>query len=389
MIIADDPLYEDVGRDYERFDKNEASITTDEANYVRTAGVISTLVSTFSPNLTMYETMCMMHDVSLQFPLFILSTMEVAELAGESVGNFSYLMQSVENTLLAEDRFQEFLTGLNLKSKLVEKIYVEFLLVSKRAYRALKNHLQKKENTDQTFCAVIKNYKSHINAIFFLVVTYCGKQNTEKVREKLSRVWEVFTDQLVTSFKEIHKEVVENPILPSNFIKNLFLWDFLEDPEISSLNKLQNLNTDSATDSDGAQAKYQEISARLVKSIEDVRSCRDFYLTNSNVRLQDFDVQECPINVFDTLKQIEADCSEGLEILQKFDNQKIKIFKDQVKLQDILLRLKNEITEANYFSKMTVLYFTLDRTDRFVHMLNVAESTRKAFFKGEKREPFF
>lgn len=174
-----DKYYINVGRYYPDLDRNDAFFTLNQANQTKTAGTILSLPSLIEPKNTIYETLCHSHDISLRHPAYILSMMETAELAGEDPNSIVLLKQSAQNFLLGENRFLKYLAELNLKSEFVEKLFIEFALISKKAQQGLIQHLEKHQYSKNKFIESVEEYKRYINAIHFLVVIYCGKQNTE------------------------------------------------------------------------------------------------------------------------------------------------------------------------------------------------------------------
>jgi len=293
------------------------------------------------------------------------------------------LKQSAENYLLGEDKVINYLDQLNLKSKVVEKIFFEFVLISKKAGKGLEEHLRKKQYSDEKMLEEIEGYKKYINAISFLIVAYCGNQGTEIVREKLSTTWDTFLKPLVTSYEEVYNKLLTYNLYPKEFRKNCFKWNFLTDTYVTNINSLEDYVTNRVI-TEGQQLKkveYETISKGLIDEIKNVNLCRDFYLKETNVN-----VQECSVNVFDSLRKRNTYCLTGLKILKDFNQQTIEVFESQEQLKDLLSDLHTTVTKYNYITPGTMVYFEEDRQERLLYRLNITGGNNQALFKYTKKD---
>lgn len=116
-----------------------------------------------------------------------------------------------------------------------------------------------------------------------------------------------------------------------------------------------------------------------MKKIKDIEVCRNFYLNNSKATVQIF--YESSVNLFYTLKEIKDCCSKGIKILEFFEEKNKNVFQNKVFLKNKLIKLREEITEDNYFTRDTVKYFEEDHKDRSLNQLNVKYGSLKALLK--------
>lgn len=85
LIIQSGIEYAEVGRDFAQFDFFEAYFSLEKANQTKTAGSVLYLPQLFKPQVGLLQMIEIFHDTTMLNPLYILSSMKVAEICGESV----------------------------------------------------------------------------------------------------------------------------------------------------------------------------------------------------------------------------------------------------------------------------------------------------------------
>jgi len=74
--------------------------------------------------MTLMESIASFHDTTILHPKFILATIEIEIMCGGTEIVNTYLEKCAQNNLLAEARVEEFISQLNIESRLLEIVFL-------------------------------------------------------------------------------------------------------------------------------------------------------------------------------------------------------------------------------------------------------------------------
>lgn len=222
-----------------------------------------------------------------------------------------------------------------------------------------------------------KEYGEYINAVRFLIITYCDNRDIKEALVTLSEAWQDFLKPLSIYHKDDYNKLVLYNELPSGFMSSCFKWEtfaefYKEDfAEVSGALSLLTENQENE------RSEYEKAATRipfLTEKMNFVVKCKD--TTLENVSFQDYSIK-----LFDILKEIESLSSTCIRILEGFEIDHVNVFQSQKKLKMRLIQIRDSITKYNYFTAEIISYFQLERSNRAIYKLNLKDRYNVGLFK--------
>jgi len=186
-------------RDFPKNDFFEAFISTEVANQLKTSGGVMSLYDSYENGTPIIKLIEEFHNTTIIHPLYILSTIPIAEMCKEDTLENTFLKKSAENYLLGEERIQDFLNQYEFNSPVLEGFFFEIILL----FRSNQQHMEQvlisgPFSYEQTIDAV-KDFGRYINAACFLIEAYGNIEGTEGLKEAIKALkdsWQEFLEPL-------------------------------------------------------------------------------------------------------------------------------------------------------------------------------------------------